>query len=408
MADTMPAVGLTTLMLVLPLPIFCDGDACVIDRQAHNGIRRWLDNFDRLILCMPELPAADASADVSPLLKDDFGGRCRLVRLPDHRQPVPFMKVLGTTTKQLDALIDESTHLCFAIGGLFGDWAAVAALRAAKKGRKAAIWTDRVESEVLGFTASQATGLRKVYWSATAWAMRHYERLVIRRSALGLFHGADCFAAYAAYSPDPHLVHDIHLSEDSRISPAELDAKTRRSGPLSIIYAGRAHPDKGVLEWVETLNLLAHAGVDYQATWYGDGPQFDEARRAVSAAGLEGSIAFPGPLRDRDALMRHMRAADIFLFCHKTPESPRCLVEALISGTPIVGYDSSYPDDLIKEHRGGVLTEGNPVALARALETLAKDRERLATLTRAAAADGYPFTDVHVFRHRSDLIKAAS
>ena len=60
------------------------------------------------------------------------------------------------------------------------------------------------------------------------------------------------------------------------------------------------------------------------------------------------------------------------MFCHKTPESPRNLIEALVSGAPIVGYDSPFPRDLIAAHGGGVLTPLNDVnALVDSLASLA-------------------------------------
>jgi glycosyltransferase involved in cell wall biosynthesis len=96
----------------------------------------------------------------------------------------------------------------------------------------------------------------------------------------------------------------------------------------------------------------------------------------------------------------------VFLFCHNTPESPRCLIEALIAGTPIVGYDSAYAADLIKEAGGGVLVPiGATARLAQSLTDLAKDRTTLAGLMTAARQDGLPFDDVTAFAHRSELIK---
>jgi glycosyltransferase involved in cell wall biosynthesis len=362
-----------------------------------------------MILCLPEQDAASAPADVVTLHRDAFGGRLQIVCLPDRRRALGFFRELGAVVRMLDRLIDESTHRSFAIGGLFGDWGAVAALRANRKRVDASVWADRVESQVTRFAADRARGPRRLLRRTTALAMKHYERFVIRRSALGLFHGADCFAEYAAFSPSPHLVHNIHLSESARIAPAALAAKVARpAGPLRIVYAGRAHADKGVFDWIETLADAARRGVAFDATWYGDGPELDAARAAVRAVELDARIAFHGALHDRAALMARIGEADLFLFCHKTPESPRCLIEALISGTPIVGYDSNYPRDLIGGHGGGLLTEGAPQALADAVARLAGDRALLGRLVRDAAADGYPFTDTEVFRHRSNLIKAGT
>ena len=57
-------------------------------------------------------------------------------------------------------------------------------------------------------------------------------------------------------------------------------------------------------------------------------------------------ITFLGGL-DHDQLLRELKARDVFVFCHKIPESPRCLIEALQCGVPIVGYKllipGSYP-----------------------------------------------------------------
>jgi glycosyltransferase involved in cell wall biosynthesis len=396
-------------MLVLPLPVYRSPEGLFIDAQAYNGLHHWLTNFGKMILCLPELPIASAPANVVPLPPEAFDGRYRIVCLPDRRRPIGFFRDLASVTRTLDAALDESTHRCFAIGGLFGDWGAVAALRAHRKRLASSVWADRVESQVTRFAAQHSHGPRKLLRLSTAIAMKYFERAVIRRTALGLFHGADCYEAYARFSASPHIVHNIHLSSSARISPDALAAKVEhRRGPMRIVYAGRAHAEKGVLDWVETLRRIAAQGVAFDATWYGDGPDLAAARAAVSQAGLERQIAFPGAMHDRSALMRALREADMFLFCHKTPESPRCLIEALISGTPIIGYDSAYPRDLIHKHQGGRLTEGNPTALADAVVGLTADKMALGALTRNAAADGYPFTDEEVFRHRADLIRAAT
>ena len=396
-----------TLMLVLPLPVYRTASESRIDRQALNGLHRWLDNFDRLVLCVPERPLATAPTDTSLLDEAAFGDRLRVVYLPSTYRPLPFLSVLPATGAVLDSVIDQSTHLCFAIGGLFGDWGAVAVLRAARKGRRASVWTDRVEHIVVAFTAQHARGFRKYFLRLTAWAMKHYERLVIRRAAVGLFHGAECYEHYARFSPHPHLVHNIHLKRDEHIRPADLARKRLRDSEavLSIVYVGRVHADKGVEDWIDTLRIAKQAGLKFRASWYGEGPLFNWAVNCIQKVDLAAEVSFPGLLNDRTTLMQHLRDADIFLFCHKTPESPRCLIEALVSGTPLVGYGSAYPTDLITSQGGGVLTKHDPAVLAEALLHLARDRQALTQMFAAAAASGASYTDEEVFAHRSDIIK---
>jgi glycosyltransferase involved in cell wall biosynthesis len=100
-----------------------------------------------------------------------------------------------------------------------------------------------------------------------------------------------------------------------------------------------------------------------------------------------------------------LREAHVFLFCHKTPESPRNLVEALISGCPIVGYASDFAAELTSGGGGEFVPVGDQRGLAERLCRLASQRPALVALTRAAAESGKRFNDVAVFRHRSELIK---
>ena len=130
-------------------------------------------------------------------------------------------------------------------------------------------------------------------------------------------------------------------------------------------------------------------------------------RAEVQRQGLGDCVALPGFVRDRPLILETLRQAHALVFCHKTPESPRNLIEALVSGAPIVGYDSPFPRDLIAAHGGGVLTPLNDVnALVDSLASLATDRNRLVQLIQRAAKDGEPFNDVAVFKHRSEVIHA--
>jgi colanic acid/amylovoran biosynthesis glycosyltransferase len=94
------------------------------------------------------------------------------------------------------------------------------------------------------------------------------------------------------------------------------------------------------------------------------------------------------------------------LFTHITPESPRCLLEALMHGTPILGYETAFSKDLVAQNGGGIHVEsGNSEALAEMLIKLDRDRATLAQLVRNARLDGKQFSSREVFRHRSNLIK---
>ena len=118
------------------------------------------------------------------------------------------------------------------------------------------------------------------------------------------------------------------------------------------------------------------------------------------------AISLPGFESNRERVMNLIGCSHLMPFTHITPESPRCLIEALMHGTPIVGYETAFSKDLVAQNGGGMHVEsGNFEAVAEMLIKLDRDREALAQLVRNAALDGKQFSSREVFRHRSELIK---
>ena len=135
----------------------------------------------------------------------------------------------------------------------------------------------------------------------------------------------------------------------------------------------------------------------------------EDARARVQELRLKRNIRFEGFVADRSAILNFLRGVDVFLFTHITPESPRCLIEALISGLPLIGYQSSYVRDLVSHGGGGEFTRlGDTDALAQTLVRLYRNREALSQLTEAAANARGVYNDEAVFAHRSELIKKFS
>ena len=147
-------------------------------------------------------------------------------------------------------------------------------------------------------------------------------------------------------------------------------------------------------------------GADLKATWLGDGSMRDAMREEVERLGMSDVIALPGFVSDRDRVIRAIREADLMPFTHTEPESPRVLIEALMSACPIVGYDRPHPRDLISGHGGGVITPlGDWRAMGASLAAIAADRARLADLMRRAWQDGSRFDSDAMTRGRSSLIR---
>ncbi|MCC1480473.1 glycosyltransferase [Roseibaca sp. Y0-43] len=396
-----------TLLMHLPASLYRRGDVLLLDDQACNGLRLWAEHFGRLIVLVA---VEDGAAPGSWVPLEHIGpsaSRIEFVHLPSAWRPDRFLRALGPTRKRIRHALAQADFIGTTLGGAsFGDWGAVIAREAVKLGLPFYIWTDRVEPDVARRLVKTAPLRRKLRLAVEYPIMQRMEQGLIAKAALGLFHGRETYDAYAPHSPNPQHVHDIHIRKLDHITADALAQKQARQGTLRIVYAGRADPMKGTGDWLSVLEQLTQAGVDFHAEWLGDGPDLTAMRARVEAGPLKGRVALPGFVADRGRLLEALRDADVLMFCHLTPESPRVLIEALASGCPLLGYDSAYPADLIAGHGGGVLTPlGQPQHLATALAALARDRARLAALIGRAAQDGAQFDDETVFAHRAGLIR---
>ncbi|HEY0796413.1 MAG TPA: glycosyltransferase [Acidisarcina sp.] len=404
------------MLLVLPVCFRLVNGNLLFEEQACNGLDRWAEHFTRLSVAAPLMPENVAARrtwirwrDVSTL---DHFHRMKLIPLPWSYSIKKFIRNYRPVAKILRAEIDACEYLQFAIGAFIGDWAAVAAGQAQRRGRKFAIHADRVEHELYLKAATGTRGYRRLRLVSFAMLTKRYHRKIIRGCALGLWHGNDCFRYYASLCKgESRLVHDVHTKPEDAISPIELATKLRREfvdpeSPLRIIYAGRTAPMKAPLEWLQALDVARSQGVQIKAVWFGDGSMRAQAQAEAHRLDLTGMVSFPGFTNDRAALLTELRAADVFLFTHVTPESPRCLLESLISGTLILGYESEFAAELLEGRGGGELVAIHDwKKLGERLTELAKDRKQLAALTAEAAKNGRRFSDVGVFADRSELIK---
>ncbi|MCX7301816.1 MAG: glycosyltransferase [Rhodobacterales bacterium] len=397
-----------SLLIYAPVPVMLAADGgLLLDDQACNGLKLWADNFRNLIVMFP-LSKGPAPANWVPIsVVGPNLSRVRIELLPTAYRADQFFWNYSSTRRRIASLIDQADLVGFAIGGLFGDWGAVGCREAFRMGRPYFVWTDRVESDVVRKAARSGPFRHRIRSRLTHRPMAWLERYVIRRASLGLFHGRETYNAYAPFCSNSHVVHDIHLRKSDHISAAQLAEKQANvsDGPLRIAYLGRADEMKGASDWILVLEKLAQSGVNFRAVWHGDGPALQSMRLKVAASGLAEIVNFPGFSRDRKDVFAALQAAHVFLFCHKTKESPRCLIESLVSGTPIIGYEGAFASELIELNHGGQLVPADDTAeLARILSELAADRSALAKLIARAAGDGASFDDETVFHHRSRII----
>ncbi len=404
----------TGFLLELPIPFRKSAEGkLLVESQALNGLRCWSDHFHRVTVCAPVIPEKYAACkslmqwvDPSSLLAER---NIKLEPLPWGYHPLDYLRYRKSVREKLLTLINSHRYLCFSNLGYLGAWGNIAADVARELNRDYSLWFDWVIHEM---PKPKSNSLTKQLLQFIARHNSKYQTYkAIRGCSLGLFHGKTVYDAYAPLCREPHVVHDIHMSKQDALSDDELVNKlvsVQSRKDLRIGYLGRVHPMKAPDEWIEVINQVnQRLGVGrVQATWLGNGPLLDASIEKVKEAGLLNTINFAGFVSDREAIRNFLMQIDIFLFCHITPESPRCLIESLILGTPLVGYESAYARDLVGDRGGAMFSNIHDVnGLADHLCKLVDDRDKLSRLIKEAAASRSLYNDATVFEHRSHLIK---
>ncbi len=403
-----------SLFLVVPVPHVVINGEIRLEPQSLHGMNMYAENFSSVTVALPELPTYLQNSGHSnwlPISELKYPDRVTILPLPWGYSPVQHFKHYRYVADLLSKNIETHQYLQFAIGGYFGDWGALACILSKKVDRPYSVWADRVEPEIIRKTDNDSLK-KKIRNFYLLKLMEMQEQKVVTNASVGLFNGSETFNFYKRFNKNSHQLHDIHTTIDQQISQPELELKTENLNarkPLKVVYFGRASAMKAPLQWIEVLKALSDNNVEFTATWYGDGEELEALKQKINEYNLDDCITAPGFCSDHGFLMQELKKADIFLFTHVTPESPRCLIEALVCGAPIIGYESDYTKNLINKYGGGSLVKiGEIQKLANTIFELNKDREELATLTKQAAENGKRFNDIAAFKERSDLIKEFS
>ena len=119
------------------------------------------------------------------------------------------------------------------------------------------------------------------------------------------------------------------------------------------MYVGRVAVEKGIEDFLR-------ADTPGTKVIVGDGPQRADLERRYPA------VQFLGPKYD-DELVRHYRAADVFVFPSRTDTLGLVMLEAMACGVPVAAFPVQGPLDVVGDSAAGVLNEDLAAAIEGAL-----------------------------------------
>jgi glycosyltransferase involved in cell wall biosynthesis len=160
--------------------------------------------------------------------------------------------------------------------------------------------------------------------------------------------------------------------------------RTGRSGALAALLGtqpagpvlgsiGRISPEKGHLDLVEALALVAQRGHRVSAVFIGDGPSKAAVIERVRALGLEQQVYLPGYLADPQ---RFLEDLDLMVLPSHTEGLPNAVLEALAMEVPVLATRVGGTPEIVTDGETGRLVPPKaPEAMAEAILEFLADRE---------------------------------
>jgi glycosyltransferase involved in cell wall biosynthesis len=220
----------------------------------------------------------------------------------------------------------------------------------------------------------------KRWKKAAAW--RLYQRRDVAR-ATALHATADAEAANLAAMRLKAPIHTIPNGVDvPELGPADRGAAER---PMTAVFLGRIYPVKGLPMLVEAWGRVRPAGWRLIIAGPDEAGHRREVEATVAAAGLTGSISFPGPVAG-EAKAALLAGADLFVLPSHSESFGMALAEALAHGAPVL-TTTAVPWPQLEAHQCGWRAAPTADGLAEALRiATARDRTTLRAMGAAGRA----------------------
>ena len=217
--------------------------------------------------------------------------------------------------------------------------------------------------------------------------MRGVQSFVASRARLVIVPGAYLTRIVRSWGVPEARIQVIHNAVEEETADALPEGVPALPKPL-IVSIGRLVPWKGFSTLIDAVALVRGTQSASLAI-AGDGPE-REALEARAKEALGDGYAFAGAVSHAEAFAL-MRAADAFVLGSTYEGMSHTLVEALLSGVPVIASDIEANRDVVGE-AGILVPPEDPAALAHALSSVFENEERKQELARKARVRGGDFS----------------
>jgi glycosyltransferase involved in cell wall biosynthesis len=172
-----------------------------------------------------------------------------------------------------------------------------------------------------------------------------------------------------------------------RFGPAET---AREPQVLRLLTVGRLSVTKRMEFLIDAVEILHRDGCDVHFTIVGGGQLQQKLKQIVSEKNLGNIIEFTGRI-DTEDMPQVYRKNDIFISASCTEGMSNAMLEAMASSLPIITTRCEGTEELIADN-GLVVENANAEEIAKAVKTLADDRQLYKQMSIAARSHAEKFT----------------
>jgi glycosyltransferase involved in cell wall biosynthesis len=182
--------------------------------------------------------------------------------------------------------------------------------------------------------------------------------------------------------PDWKKLHVVHCG----IEPAKfISPSPPPVGGPHLVAIGRLAEQKGFSLLVEAMSLARAVHPDLHLTLVGDGPMRPEIEALIAANGLSQNVTLAG-WQDEAGVQAALANAQALILPSFAEGLPMVVMEAMAAGRPVIATAiAGVPELVVAGETGWIVPAGDPLALAEAIDTLARTPpQTLATMGQAA------------------------
>lgn len=275
--------------------------------------------------------------------------------------------------------------LDFYTGGVYNPLAALRLAHWAKQQKVHIVHGHGFKSDAIGLLAARLAGCRAMTtphgWSLEKdWRLEFYEKL-----DRFLFRFMD---AVCPLSPEleidlrdwvcPSALRLIYNGVDIEEVQAAQPATKPRVDSYVIGYIGRLIELKDLSTLLAGVRILRDEPTEIRLLVIGDGPQKTDLQTLTARLGIKDRVEFLGFRPDPVAFLKLF---NVFVLPSLSEGIPRCIMEAMAAGVPVIASDIPGNRTLVSHEETGLLFQpGNPYDLADKISSLMNDPARAVSM----------------------------